>query len=103
MFGIPLEEPAHVFYNNKGVYINASYGASTIKKKDNSIANHKTKECVANGVMFIFKEDGDTNFTDILTKALGKVKRVFTRSRIIYDEKIKILKKGKLGSNCEGE
>ena len=43
-------------------------------------------------VMFIFKEDGETNLSDVLTKALGKVKRVFMRSRIISDEKVKILK-----------
>ena len=92
MFGIPLEGPANIFCDNEGVYFNASYEVSTIKKKHNSIAYHKTREYVASGVIFIFKEDGETNLADILTKASDKFKRVFIRSRIMYDEKVKILK-----------
>ena len=89
MFGNPLEGPENDFCDNEGVYFNASYRSSTIKKKYDSIAYHKTRECVSSGVRFIFKEYGETNFDDILTKALGKVKRVFMRSRIMYDEKVK--------------
>ena len=92
MFGIPLEGPTNIFCDNELVYFNASYGSSTIKKKHKSIAYHKTRKCVASGVMLIFKEDGETNLADILTKVLGNVNRVFMRSRIMYDEKVKILK-----------
>ena len=43
MVGIPLEGPAIVFYANEGVYFNASYESSKIKKKHNSIVYHKTR------------------------------------------------------------
>ena len=92
MFGISLEGQANVFRENEGVYINNSYGASIIKKNHNSIVYHKTTEYAASRIMFIFKEDGENNIANILTKALGNVKRFFIRSRIMYDEKVKILK-----------
>ena len=47
---------------------------------------------MASGTMNVFKEDGDSNLADILTKTLGKVKRVSMRMRIMYDEKVKLIK-----------
>ena len=92
MLGIPIEGPANVFCDNEGVYKNVSIGASVLKKKHNSIAYHKCRESVACGIMNVFKEDGSSNLADILTKSLGKVKRVSMRMRIMYDEKVKLTK-----------
>ena len=92
MFGVPLEGPANVFCDNEAVYKNSSMAASTLKKKHNSIAYHKTRECVASGVMKVFKEDSESNLADILTKSLGKNKRVYLRSRIMFDQKVKSIK-----------
>ena len=92
MLGIPILGPANVFCDNEGVYKNVSIGASVLKKKHNSIAYHKCRESVACGIMNIFKEDGDSNLADILTKSLGKVKRVSMRMRIMFDEKVKLIK-----------
>ena len=89
MFGIPLEGPANVFCDNEAVCINSSIAASTLKKKHNSIAYHKVRESVAAGIIRIFKEAGETNLADILTKSLGREKRIFMRSRIMHDEKVK--------------
>ena len=66
--------------------------SSVLKKKHNSITYHKCRECVAAGVMNVYKESGDSNLADILTKSLGKVKRVELRKRIMYDEKVKVIK-----------
>ena len=92
MFGIPLEGPANVFCDNEGVFKNASIASSVLKKKHNSIAYHKCRESIAAGIISIFKEESDTNLADILTKSLGKVKRVFMRRRIMYDGKVKSIK-----------
>ena len=89
MFGIPLEGAANVFCDNEAVCKNSSIAASTLKKKHNSIAYHKVRESIAAGIVNIFKEDGETNLADILTKALGKEKRIFMRSRIMHVEKVK--------------
>ena len=89
MFGVPLEGAANVFCDNEAVFKNSSIASSVLKRKHNSIAYHKTRECVAAGIISVFKEDGETNLADILTKSLGKVKRIFLRSRIMYDCKVK--------------
>ena len=92
MLGIPIEGPANVFCDNEGVYKNVSIASSVLKKKHNSIAYHKCRECVASGIMHIYKESGDSNLADILTKCLGKIKRVELRKRIMYSEKVKVTK-----------
>ena len=93
MFGVPLEGPANMFCDNEAVFKNASIASSTLKRKHNSIAYHKARECVAAGIVAIHKEESETNLADILTKTLGKVKRVFLRSRIMYDCEVKYIKK----------
>ena len=92
MFGIPLEGPANVFCDNEAVYKNSSIAASTLKKKHNSIAYHKVRECVASGILIIYKEDTGSNLADILTKALGKIQRVYLRERIMHTAKVNIIK-----------
>ena len=93
MFGVPLDEHANVFCDNEAVYKNASFAASTLKKKHNSIAYHKVRECVASAALVIFKEDSGSNLADILTKSLKKLQRVYLRSRIMYTGKVKAIKR----------
>ena len=92
MFGIPIEGPANVFCDNEAVYKNSSIAASTLKKKHNSIAYHKVRECVACGVLIVYKEESGSNLADILTKCLAKAQRIYLRERIMYNEKVKIIK-----------
>ena len=89
MFGIPIDGPANMFCDNEAVYKNSSMADSTLKKKHNSIAYHRTRECVACGIMYVHKEESESNLADILTKALSKDKRVYLRSRIMYDVGVK--------------
>jgi hypothetical protein len=93
MFGVPLDDHANVFCDNEAVYKNASFAASTLKKKHNSIAYHKVQECVASAALVIFKEDSGSNLSDILTKSLKKDQRVYLRSRIMHTGKVKSIKK----------
>jgi hypothetical protein len=94
MFGIPIEGPARVFCDNEAVYKNSSDPASTLRRRHQSIAYHTCREAVASGLALIYKEDGDTNLTDILTKStLSRDRRKFLRERIMVYGKVKSLKK----------
>jgi hypothetical protein len=89
MFGIPLDGAANVFCDNESVYKNASTAESTLKKKHNSVAYHKVRECVASGILTIYKEESGSNLADILTKSLQPDKRVYLKERIMTDIKVK--------------
>ena len=91
MFGIPLTGPANIFCDNEAVYRNTSDPASTLKKRHQSVAYHLCRETVASGVALIFKESGETNLSDILTKSThSKERRKFLRSCIMRDIKVKV-------------
>jgi hypothetical protein len=91
MFGIPIDGPTNVFCDNEAVYKNSSIAASTLKKKHNSIAYHKVRECVASGIIIVYKEESGSNLADILTKSLMKTQRIYLRERIMYTEKVNLV------------
>jgi hypothetical protein len=70
MMGIPIEGPANVYCDNEAVFKNSTFPESTIKKKHNSIAYHRTREAQASGTVRIAWEPGETNYADLLTKLL---------------------------------
>ena len=70
MFGVPLEGPANVFCDNNSVVTNTAKAESPLKKNNNAVAYHKTREAIASGVIRIAHEDGKTNLADLLTKLL---------------------------------
>ncbi len=72
MFGIPINGLANVFCDNKAVYKNASFAESTLKKKHNSIAFHKVRECTAVSVLIVHKEEMGSNLADLFNKGLSK-------------------------------
>jgi hypothetical protein len=75
MFGVPIEGPANVFCDNRGVIKNVSIPESTLMKKHNAINYHAVREAVAAGILRVGKEDGETNLADLLTKVLTREKR----------------------------
>jgi hypothetical protein len=92
MLGVPIDGPARIFCDNEAVFKNASFAASTLKKKHNSVAYHRIRECVAAGICYVIKEDTNSNLADILTKSLPPNKRKFLRERIMVNTKVKGLK-----------
>jgi len=68
MFGVPLDGPSHIRCDNQSVVTNASVPASTLKKKNNAIAFHYVRENAAAGVIDVYKESGETNLADALSK-----------------------------------
>ena len=86
MFGIPIEGPTNVMCDNESVYKSSSITDSRLQKKSQSICYHKCRhEAVASGIIqMIYKELTDTNWADILTKALAPaVKRLELRKMIM--------------------
>jgi hypothetical protein len=75
MFGVPIDGPANVFCDNRGVVKNASIPESTLMKKHNAINYHAVREAAAAGILRVGKEDGETNLADLLTKVLSGEKR----------------------------
>ncbi len=63
---------------------NAIYPESTLKKKRNSIAYHRTREAVAAGTIRVTKEDGKTNLADVLTKRLPQVTKEFLCNKFMH-------------------
>ena len=75
MFGVPIEGPANVFCDNRGVVKNASVPESVLQKKHNAINYHAVREAVAAGIIQVGKEDGTTNLSDLLTKVVTGQRR----------------------------
>ena len=70
MMGIPVDGATNVFCDNESVFKNATRPESTLKKKHNAIAYHRTREAVAAGIVRIAWEDGRFNIADVLTKLM---------------------------------
>jgi hypothetical protein len=70
MFGVPINGPANVFCDNRGVVKNTSIPESTLLKKHNAINYHSVREAAAAMILRVGKEDGTTNLADVFTKTL---------------------------------
>ena len=70
MMGIEVEGPINVFCDNNSIVNNNTRPESTLKKKHNAIAYHQTREAQAARIVWISKEDGETNLADPFTKLL---------------------------------
>ena len=73
MIGIPLDGETNVFCDNKSVFKNSTQLESTLKKKHNAIAYHRTCEAQAAGIVQIAWETGKTNLADMLIKLLPRL------------------------------
>jgi hypothetical protein len=84
MMGVPVVDPCNVFCDNEAVVKNSTRPESTLKKKHQAIAYHRTREAQAAGTVRIAKEDGETNLADIFTKLLAGPKRLDLLQRILW-------------------
>ncbi|KAI2492438.1 Reverse transcriptase (RNA-dependent DNA polymerase) [Fragilaria crotonensis] len=84
MMGVPVEDPCNVFCDNEAVAKNSTRPESTLKKKHQAIAYHRTREAQAPGTVRIAKEDGETNLADIFTKLLAGPKHRDLSQRILW-------------------
>jgi hypothetical protein len=70
MMGIPVYGETNVFCDNEAVFKNSTKPESTLKKKHNAIAYHRTREAQAAGIVRIAWEASETNLADLFTKLL---------------------------------
>ena len=75
MFGVPIDGPANVFYDNNGVVKNTTTPESMLAKKHNAIDYHAVREAVAAKIIRGGKEDSMTNLADLFTKVLTADRR----------------------------
>jgi hypothetical protein len=84
MMGIPLDGETSVFCDNESVFKNSTVPESTLKKKHNAIAYHRTREALAAGIVRIAWETGETNLADLLTKLLPGPRLRTLAQRILW-------------------
>jgi hypothetical protein len=84
MMGIPIDGPTNVFCDNESVFKNSTHPESTLKKKHNAIAYHRTREAIAASIVRIAWEDGRFNIADVLTKLMAGPKLRELISNILY-------------------
>ena len=84
MLGIRVDGPTNVFCDNESVFKNATKPESTLKKKHNAIAYHRTREAIASNIIRIAWEDGRFNIADVLTKLMPGPKLRELISCILY-------------------
>lgn len=75
IFGVPLDGPASVFFNNEALYQDTTVPKSTLSKKHHSIAYHCCRETSAAGIAQISKEGTLTNLSNLSTKLLMIARR----------------------------
>ena len=83
MMGIPLDGSTNVFCDNEAVFKNSTHPESTLKKKHNAIAYHRTREAQAAGTVRIAWEDGENNLADLFTKLLSGPKLRELASKVL--------------------
>ena len=84
MMGVPVDGPTSVFCDNESVFKNSTRPESTLKKKHNAIAYHRTREAIAAGIIRVAWEDGRFNLADVLTKLMPGPKLRDLVSCILY-------------------
>jgi hypothetical protein len=85
MLGIPIHGPTVVFCDNESVVHNLNNPESTLKKKHNSIAFHKTRESVASKAIEVDRVKSELNTSDLLTKTLTGTKTEFHTGNLLFD------------------
>ena len=75
MFGIPIDDAAHIFCDNESVVNNCTKMESVLNKKHSSLAYHMTRWAVAAGEISIGWINTAFNLADAFTKRLSKVRR----------------------------
>ena len=73
-----------VFCNNESVFKNSTRPESTLKKKHNIIAYHRTREAIAAGIICVAWEDGQFNLANVLTNLMPGPKLRNLVSCILY-------------------
>ena len=75
MFGVPINGPADVFFDNQLVVTNISIPSYVLNKKQNYICYHRFREAHTAGTIRVVWIPGEYNKADIDTKKKIPTKR----------------------------
>ena len=85
MMGVPMSGPSYIYGDNMSVIHNTHCPEYTLKKKNNSICYHASREAAAMGECLTTHIPSKYNLSDIITKVLyGSKKRVLVEG-LMYD------------------
>ena len=87
--GIKVQKTSQMLGANKAVIIvimNMQLPSTTMTKKYNSVAFHKSREAIAAGICQAGHINGNQHPSDILTKSLGTNKYYKYIIQLMYDE-----------------
>jgi hypothetical protein len=85
MLGIPIQGSTLLYCDNESVVHNLSNPDSTLKKKHNAIAFHRTRESVAAKTIEVHRVKSELNTSDLLTKVLSGTKTEFHTANLLFD------------------
>ena len=88
MFGVPIDGPTDVFFDNQSVVTNVSFPCSFLNKKQNSICYHRFREAHTAGTIRVGWTSGEYNKADIGTKITITTKRRYDFLNSIFNEKV---------------
>ena len=101
MFGVPIDRPADVFFDNQPVVTNVSIPSSVLNKKHNSICYHRVQEAHTAGTIRVGWISGEHNKADIVTKTTIPTKRRYKLIYSVFNEKVSTIKKKYHGDDGE--
>ena len=84
MFGVPINWPCSVFYDNEAMYKNMVLPESTLREKHHLIVYHGCCEAVAAGIIWVAKQGTTKNLADIFTKVLTAARQTFLLEQFTY-------------------
>ena len=74
LMGANVEKKSLLLGDNKSVVINTTVPSSVLKKKHCALSYHKVREMIACNILNFAHIDSSQNYSDILTKALPRMK-----------------------------
>ena len=101
MFGVPIDGPADVFFDNQSVVNNLSIPSSVLNNKHNSIFYHSFLEAHTSGTILVGWISGEYNKSDIGTKTTIPRKRRYELLNSIFNEKVSTITKTSHGDDGE--
>ena len=101
MFGVPINGPDGVFFDNQSVVTNVIISSSILNKKHNSVCYHRFREAHTDGTIRVGWISGEYNKADIGTKTTIPTKRRYELLDSIFNEKFSTITKKSHGYDGE--
>lgn len=81
---MPLDGTVIIFCDNEAVYKNSVLPESLLSKNNHSIAYHRCRDAIAANTMQVSKEGTLSNLSDLFTKGMSSIRRLFLLDKFTY-------------------